>query len=208
MLETGSAPTSKHWLSSTFKYYGPADDKVTGDALFLSIQETCHPEKRRESVRGRIVVSANRGGNGYQECLLDDVYSELNAAGAAAYINTVTWFPGFNAYRHGTWDTCQFCEAGLTLASVYDPGGELFALRRSDSPVFLAVQPPHDASFREIFDSPTWVFFFRVLLPLFAFSTAGVATFELHRGLRSQAPHHPARYAFLVTYLFFLLLLF
>ena len=175
------AETDQSWASSTFLYYGPAKATVTGPALFLSIDQTCNPLARSEPVAGRIVVSANRGGSGYVQCLLDDVYAELSANGALAYINTEAWPTGFNAFRHGSWDACRFCGHEMTLASVYDPEGTLFEMRGAGGEVLLEVRPPHDSSYADGFRSAAWIIVFRILLPAFALGTCTCALRQVER---------------------------
>ena len=155
----------------------------------LTGDEICNPAKRSVSVEGMIVVSDRNE----QPCLLGNVYAELSAAGAKAYINTGFFDPpGVLTFRHHTWRACRYCNHAMPMVGAFDREVELVeicsAARNGGSSVELVIDgSDHDKTYQRRNRSLFSLLVLRILAPLFAVLTGCMASYEVYRQKKASS---------------------
>ena len=170
------------WETSTYRYYGPRRAALHGPTVVLTPEELCDPSKRSIRIEGKIVISDRSE----RPCLLGSVYEELSASGAKAFANTVGWDPpGLFAFRHETWNPCEFCDHKMVMVAVSDPERELVALG-SSTEIDLFIGPPHNDDYEKGYTSVYWLIFIQVFLPACCFYTSALGLNEAKREISSS----------------------
>jgi hypothetical protein len=174
--------TERTYTTSKYKYYGAESSGfVNGTAIWVPGREICSTNPNE--FKGKLVLTVRAD----TTCLMGEIYEKLNSAGASALLELVHWSPpDFLSHRHHTWDPCAFCSSqNMVMIAVSDPDGSLWKLVDEKGTAHVQVQPPYNNQFASKYDSYEWLFLMRILAPLFAFWTVGIASFELRNDFKT-----------------------
>ena len=166
--------------TSLYEHYGPQTNTVSAPAVFLDGIDLC--ETPRVSVTGKIVVTG--GSKTHSRCDIEQMYSNLNRAGAAAFVKSI-WHldpPGIQCFSHFSWDADFYRAKPMTMVEICHegPNGPKFSVKGLDGKI-VTLGPPHNTEYRDLFTSVYWMIGIQTLVPIACLWIAVVAVAESFR---------------------------
>ena len=178
--------TEQTYTTSKYKYYGSEGSQYfNGSAIWVHPDELCASSNGHDVLKDVVVITVRAQAT----CSMEEIYEKLNFERASGLLELVLWNPpDFLSSRHHTWNPCAFCgPEDMPMIAVSDPLGSLWELGNNGlnhSTAFVQVEPPHNSEHESVHYSIEWLVLLRIMAPLFAFWTAGVASLELGKDLK------------------------
>ena len=187
--------TGKVYDTAYFQYYGnPAAGPLRAPAVVLDGASLCTVDPT--TVEGKIIIIGDRWPRFSVETdcgitqSLGEVYERFNKVGAVALVfaSHLDFFPtGSLIYHYETWDRCRFCGDAMRLVHVETKALDAFSKWELHAGAFeVELEPKAQIKFRRIFNSWSWLFGYRIFLPVIAFATSTEAASELWRLRQSK----------------------